>query len=306
MVDAAKYELGSPTVFFYCETENQTELSASNLLSSFIRQLYGYICRDFRSYLESVAKDITKFFGHKRVQPDLDDLKAIFTLCFRGVPNAVYVIDGLDALDREHGKFIMELFKSLLPISDSQNGARILLLSRDQVPGYINISTFIPGIRQISTSANIMKDISTYIESSITDKTMCRTLTDDHLLIEEIKQRLLSESSGMYGRSNTPPVDYKLTGTGFYGCISSWRFSGTRAIQMRKYDRHCPRYPKALKRHIADVLKGSMKRTPGLSKYSNGLASPQGRFTSRNYERQSPLVKKIQRGMHRRFHARNM
>ncbi|OQE25447.1 hypothetical protein PENSTE_c006G08700 [Penicillium steckii] len=189
VVDAAKYELGSPTVFFYCETENQTELSASNLLSSFIRQLYGYICREFRSYLESITKEITKFFGR---------LKSIFTLCFRGVPNAFYVIDGLDALDREHGKFIMELFKSLLLNPGSQNGARILLLSRDQVPGYINISTFIPGIHQISTSANIMKDISTYIESSITDKTMCRTLTDDHLLIEEIKQRLLTESSGMF------------------------------------------------------------------------------------------------------------
>ena len=188
-------------------------------------------------------------------------------------------MDGVDALDREHAKSLLELFRSLIHNSGPQQGSRILLLSRDQVPGYINITTFMPGIRHISTSANVMQDIGTYVESSITDKTMCRTLTDDHLLIEEIKQRLLTESSGMYGRSNIPPVDYKLTGTGFYGYISSWRFSGTHAIQMQKYGRHCPRYPKALKRHIADVLKGSMKRTPGLSKYSSGLASPQGRFT---------------------------
>ncbi|CAG7990576.1 unnamed protein product [Penicillium salamii] len=198
VIDAAKYELNFSTVFFYCETENRTELSASNLLSSFIRQLYAYICRKFRFNLEDVTEEINKFFGHKRVQPDLDDLKEIFTLCFRSVPNAVYIIDGLDALDREDGKFIMELFRSLLLYYGSQNGARILLLSRDQVPGYINISTFVPGIHQISTSANITQDISTYIESSFTDKTMCRTLTDDHLLIEEIKQRLLTESSGMF------------------------------------------------------------------------------------------------------------
>jgi hypothetical protein len=59
-----------------------------------------------------------------------------------------------------------------------------------------------PGIRQISTSANVMQDIETYIGSSITDKTMCRKLTDDPLLIEEIRQGLLAESSGMYAIPN--------------------------------------------------------------------------------------------------------
>lgn len=198
VIDAAKRELGSPTVFFYCENENHAALDASSILSSFIKQLCEFLHRMSRPYPEDVAREIRKFFGHKRVKPDLDDLRDIFTHFFPHVSGIIYVVDGVDALDQEHAKSLLEFFRSLFLDSRAQQGSRILLLSRDQVPGYININTFMPGIRQISTSANVMQDIQTYIESSITDKTMRRKLTDDPLLIEEIQRRLLAESSGMY------------------------------------------------------------------------------------------------------------
>lgn len=198
MIDAAKYEFGSPTVFFYCMNEHPAALDASSILSSFIKQLCELLQRASRPYPEDVASEIRKFFGRNRVKADLDDLKDIFTRFFPHVPDTVYVVDGIDALDREHAKSLLEFFRSLLVDPRTQQGSRILLLSRDQVPGYININTFMPGIRQISTSGNIMQDIQSYIESSITDKTMYRKLTDDPSLLEEIRQRLLAESSGMY------------------------------------------------------------------------------------------------------------
>ncbi|KAI9035596.1 uncharacterized protein KD926_003200, partial [Aspergillus affinis] len=197
-IDAAKYELGCPTVFFYCENEHHAALDASSILSSFIKQLCEFLCRTSKSFPEDIAREIGKFFGHKRVQPDLEDLKDIFTRFFDCVSETIYVVDGIDALDQEHAKSLLELFRSIFHDSGTQQGSRILLLSRDQVPGYINIATFMPGIRQISTSANVMQDIGTYVESSITDKTMCRKLTDDPLLIEEVQRRLLAESSGMF------------------------------------------------------------------------------------------------------------
>ncbi|KAJ5634700.1 hypothetical protein N7528_002542 [Penicillium herquei] len=203
VIDAAKHEhvSPSPTIFFYCETENHTAFSASDVLSSFIRQLCEFtLHRDLGgNFASNVSEDIYRFFGDKRVQPDLEDLKHIFTLCFRSMPDTVYVVDGLDALDREHAKFLLQVFKSLFHHDfKHRRKSRILLLTRDQVPGYINISTFIPGIRQVSTTANVMEDIGTYIESTITDKTMSRRLTDDPLLMQEIQQRLLTESSGMF------------------------------------------------------------------------------------------------------------
>ncbi|KAJ5663805.1 hypothetical protein N7507_004536 [Penicillium longicatenatum] len=197
-IEAAKYELGAPTVFFYCEDDRQTAPEASNIISSFIKQLCQNLHRTSRTYPEDVERDIKKFFGHKRVKADLEDLKHIFTRLLHHDSDTVYVLDGVDALDRKHAKSLLEFFRPLFIDSGPQQRPRILLLSRDQVQGYINIKTFMPGIRQISTSANVMQDIETYIQSSITDKNMYRQLTDDPLLIKEIPRRLLAESSGMF------------------------------------------------------------------------------------------------------------
>ncbi|OOQ87883.1 hypothetical protein PEBR_15031 [Penicillium brasilianum] len=197
-IERAKYEFGSPTVFFYCMNEQPTALDASSILSSFIRQLCENLQRMSRPIPEDVAREIRKFFGHNKVVADLDDLRDIFTRCFPHVSDTIYVVDGIDALDREHAKLLLEIFRSLFVDPRAHQGSRILLLSRDQVPGYINIDTFMPGIRQISTATNVMEDIKTYIDSSITDKTMCRKITDDSSLLKEIRQRLLAESSGMF------------------------------------------------------------------------------------------------------------
>ncbi|KAJ5637503.1 hypothetical protein N7490_007382 [Penicillium lividum] len=194
IIDAAKYDLGSPTVFFYCENDHYATLDASSILSSFIKQLCAFLPRPCP---RDVAIEIRKYFGPKRAKPDLEDLKDIFTLLFPYVSDTIYVVDGVDALDRKQAKFLLTLFRSLF-FESPQQGSRILLLSRDQVPGYINIDTFIPGINRISTSGNVMQDIKTYIESSITDKIMCRKITDDPLLTEEIPRRLLEESSEMF------------------------------------------------------------------------------------------------------------
>lgn len=117
---------------------------------------------------------------------------------FYSVPNTMYIVDGVDALDEENSnrllKFIQSIFCGLKPLQ----GSRILLFSREQISGFINIATFIPGIRQISTLENVMGDIQRYIETSIVDKTMSRKLTNDRPLLEEIKSVLLTESSGMY------------------------------------------------------------------------------------------------------------
>ncbi|KAJ5923674.1 hypothetical protein N7454_008919 [Penicillium verhagenii] len=198
IIDAAKYDLRRPTVFFYCENDHHAALNALSILSSFIKQLFSFLQQAAIPFSEDVSKQITKHFGHKRVTPDLEDLKDIFTLLYPCAPGTIYVVDGVDALDREQAKSILSLFRSLFLDSSPSEGSRILLFSRDQVPGYINIDTFMPGIHRISTSANVMQDIETYIEASITDKTMCRKITDDPMLAAEIPRKLLIESSEMF------------------------------------------------------------------------------------------------------------
>lgn len=201
VIDAAKEklsELKSPVVFFYCDYEYNDELDASFIVSSFIKQICEFLYQQFGHYPNDVASDLQKFFGSKRTRPDFDDLQDVFSRLCRVVPDAIYIVDGVDALQEAHAirflKFIQRLFCS----PDASQRSRILLLSRDQVPGYINIGTFIHGICQISISTNAMQDIENYIESTIEEKLTYRKLTDDVSLLNEIKKTLLIESSNMY------------------------------------------------------------------------------------------------------------
>ncbi|RHZ65526.1 uncharacterized protein CDV56_109049 [Aspergillus thermomutatus] len=141
---------------------------------------------------------LNHFFGKKRVVPDFDDLKDVFIQLFYHVPDVVYIIDGLDALNPDHSKDLFEVFKVLFCGPGTRPGSRILVLSREQLPGYTGIPMFMAGIHQISTTSNVMPDLQTYIDTSVTDKSMSRKLTDNLPLLDEVKQILLMESSGMF------------------------------------------------------------------------------------------------------------
>jgi hypothetical protein len=200
-VDAAKYRnsaLPTATVFFYCQSEQYGSLQAPAIISSFIKQLCEFLRRTSSSFPEGFLEKIQRFFGNDRIVPDFEELKDLFVHIFYHVPNTIYAVDGIDVLDRENSKCLLKLIQSIFCGPRSLEGSRILLLSRDHIEGYINISTFMPGIRQISTSANVMGDIKDFIAMSIVDKTMQRKLTDNRLLLEELKSALLTESAGMY------------------------------------------------------------------------------------------------------------
>lgn len=187
----------SPTAFFYCETDLPRTLVDTYILSSLIKQLCEFLHLTVKPFPRDITSELRKFFGPDRIQPDWMDLAHIFTLLFDLVPDSVYIVDGLDAMDQKYSKSLLELFHSLFRRTRSSNGPRLLLFSRDQVPGYINISTFVPGICRISTSTNVQGDIERYIDTSITDKSLYRRLTDNLSLMEQVKQTLLHESSEM-------------------------------------------------------------------------------------------------------------
>ncbi|KAM0249501.1 hypothetical protein ACHAQJ_009049 [Trichoderma viride] len=201
VVEAAKYQFSEfkfPTIYFYCDHEYYGKLDASYIVSSFIKQICQFLYQTSRPYPEDVVQDLRKFFGPRRTQPDFDDLQNIFSRLFYAVPNTIYIIDGIDALHEDHAIQLLKVIQRLFCNPNLSKSSRILLLSRDQVPGYINIDTFIDGIRRISISANVMQDIKNYIETSVSEKMMYRRLTDDNSLLKEIKETLLTESSNMY------------------------------------------------------------------------------------------------------------
>lgn len=201
VIDAAKSrvsELKSPVVFFYCDYEYNGELDASFIISSFIKQICEFQNQIFGYFPKDVAPALRRFFGPERIRPDFDDLEHVFSQLYRVVPDTVYIIDGIDALQEKHAIRLLKFVQQLFGSPHVSQRSRILLLSRDQVPGYINVGTFIHGICQIPISTNATQDIESYIETSITEKMMYRKLTDDVLLIKKIKETLHTESSNMY------------------------------------------------------------------------------------------------------------
>ncbi|OJD13717.1 hypothetical protein AJ78_05849 [Emergomyces pasteurianus Ep9510] len=191
-------EFGVPLVFFYCESEHPESLKGPRILSSFIKQLCQFLKVISRPLRKDIFQDIRRLFKRTQTIPDFEDLEDLFVRLFHYVPNTTYVIDGFDAQGQEDCGKLLKLIQHLFSISSDRRESKCILLSRDQIPGFTDITTLIPGIRHISTSSNVMRDIQTYIETTMTDKTMARKLTSNPSLLDEIKTILLKESSGMF------------------------------------------------------------------------------------------------------------
>ncbi|KAK2788427.1 hypothetical protein FQN53_003573 [Emmonsiellopsis sp. PD_33] len=195
VVEMAKYRspnLRAPVVFFYFENDHYQTLRGSCVLSSFIKQLCGFLRLASKPCPVHILNQIRRFFGRKPTVPDFEDVKHIFVSLFYHVPDTIYILDGIDAVDHAHGTELLTTLRTLFHGSRPLNGSRILLLSREQIPGYINMTTLMPGISEIPTLPNVMADIQNYIETTVRDKTaIFRKLTSDPILLEEVKQALL-------------------------------------------------------------------------------------------------------------------
>jgi hypothetical protein len=201
-VEAAKDNariLGNAAVYFYCQSEQRDMLKGSDLLASYIKQLLLYLSAISKPCPVAVQKEIRKFFGSKRSEPDFDDLAEIFSSLLAYMPKTIYIVDGLDELKEKEAERVLRVVRQLFGAKGEGHGSRILIFSRDQVAPYLDVARFIPGTAYISTSTKgVTKDIQLYVESIIDDKMSRRELTSNLILAKEIKQTLLEKASGMY------------------------------------------------------------------------------------------------------------
>lgn len=198
-------EDGTWTVFYYCG-ESNVDHQAMEIISSFTRQICDYLLSKSQIIPHQIYRQLLKFFGSKHATPDFEDMETLFTELFPHAPNTIYVLDGLELVEPEQAKYLIRCIKSVFCSSGASCESRILLVSREQIPGFIDISTFIPEIQTISTSSNVMRDIELYINEGIADKMMMKRLTDDTKLLNEMKHILLTESSSMYVPTFFPSI----------------------------------------------------------------------------------------------------
>lgn len=141
---------------------------------------------------------LQRYFGSEREVPDIDDLEDIFAILSSDVPNATYVIDGLDALEQADARRLLTYFRSLCRTGgDKAIGPRLLIFSREYFVGGTSVATYLPKVPQISTTYNVLQDIQVYIRESIADRMVLQPLTEDNQLIRDMENILLQESSGM-------------------------------------------------------------------------------------------------------------
>jgi hypothetical protein len=184
------------TIFFYCEPDNPRTLEGTFVLISLINQLYPFLSRGTAGdEIVNVQKAIATFFGTDRTQPDFWDLRDILMDMNSLIPDATYIMGGLDSLNQEDIKSLLIIFRSLLALPKSST--RILLFSRRYLPGNLDISTALPNIRLIPTSSNVKHDIEFYVAESIREKMMYKKLTDNVRLVEDIKHKLVKASLEM-------------------------------------------------------------------------------------------------------------
>ncbi|PWY81729.1 hypothetical protein BO94DRAFT_148466 [Aspergillus sclerotioniger CBS 115572] len=189
--------LGIPTVFFYCDEQYASEPAL--LLSSFIRQLTEFFMDRHQGISNGSQKLLQKYFNVKREAPDLEDLEHVFASLYTDVSNAIYVVDGLDALKQKDARWLLIYFRSLFEACHGEaTGPRLLIVSREYFVGGTNVATYLPNIHQISTTGNVTHDIEIYIKESIADRMMVKQLTNSEELIDRMKGILLRESSEMF------------------------------------------------------------------------------------------------------------
>ena len=143
-----------------------------------------------------IREQMKKFYETYELTPDLDDVVHLFSMLFKFVDHATYIIDGLDELEDRQASEVLRVFRGLF--RDAQD-RRLFLSSRTEIDCNIDVINSIPGTMHIPIStADVEPDIRYYIDSTLQIKmSQDRKLTDNARLLQDINHKLTTGAKGM-------------------------------------------------------------------------------------------------------------
>lgn len=166
------------------------------LFESFLKQGLMYLAITHNKCPDSVSIQIRELYRYGGPERDPEDVVDIFSRFFKHFRTAVYVIDGLDELKDSERLRVVDTFRHLFTKSKEQ---KLFISSRTQPHHNINMIHIIPNTKYIHVDQEKLEDIKYYIERKIAEKRrIARELTNDPVLIEDIKSRLLLGAKGMF------------------------------------------------------------------------------------------------------------
>ncbi len=162
------------------------------MFESFVKQVLIHLTKAQIAWPDDVHHGIKQFYKMHGLEADFEDVKITFSLLFKYVPNAIYVIDGLHELQRDE---IFRVISSLQTLLQDVTEQKVFIASRQELGHNIRVQLqlhipIVPG--------DIDSDIQCYIKSEISIKTAHnRILTENFEVIELMKRRLSEGAQGM-------------------------------------------------------------------------------------------------------------
>ncbi|KAL3440618.1 hypothetical protein BJX65DRAFT_26209 [Aspergillus insuetus] len=176
---------------FFFSHSDRARLSAKSLFESFVKQILEYMTRANKPYPKIVVKRIKSLYNPGSCPATLGEVvDEIFLLCCHAVPDATYVIDGLDECERSEVILVFGVIRKMI----AQSSCRVLVSARDG----IDLVQAIPQTIIIAIAdQGVDNDIRKFIDWQIAEKFRDRTLTEDGALLRDIKTKLAERADHM-------------------------------------------------------------------------------------------------------------
>ncbi|KAL3461840.1 nucleoside phosphorylase domain-containing protein [Aspergillus heterothallicus] len=176
---------------FFFSHSSRASLSAKSLFESFAKQILEYLTRANKPYPRYVVKRIKSLYKTGSCPATLGEVvDEIFLLCCQAVPDATYVIDGLDECERSEVVLVLGIIRKMI----AQSSCRVLVSARDG----IDLVQAIPQAITIPIAGQgIDDDIRKFIDWKIAERSCDRTLTEDGALLRDIKIKLVERADHM-------------------------------------------------------------------------------------------------------------
>ena len=176
--------------FFYTHSR-PSQLRATHLFESYAKQILGYLSITHKPCPSDIVLNIKRSYGSTQSSflSYEEMISEIFLPLCRLVPNATYVVDGLDECHIKEISNVLQVFHKMLDL-----GAKIFISGREE----INVSNAILDCVQICVAEDKSKeDISSFIDWKIGLKMRERTLTENQIVIKTMKDTLNESADRM-------------------------------------------------------------------------------------------------------------
>jgi hypothetical protein len=153
--------------------------------------LLGYIEQSNKSCPSVIVSRIQEFYSPKKRCPSIQELiNEILIPLYKLAKCVTFLVDGLDECSRQETLDILMGFRQLLKFPS----CRVFISCREEV----NVLRGVPGsVRIWITREHTKADMGVFLDKEIDMRQYDRPISDNQVVLDHIKQELLSKADGM-------------------------------------------------------------------------------------------------------------